>query len=139
MSAPIVDPSQSPDLPSPQIIQANLKQFQQEVAHFKRGVQQFQIDIRQVQAEIQSEMANIRNHVAPIRHLVPPTHPQSRRTTQLNRAHQVALTQFLDRGSRLWYWTSHGLIMVGTFVIGNAILHPFEPWLRAWIHHRLGR
>lgn len=118
------------------MIQANLKQFQQEVADFKRGVQQFQADVQQLQAEIQQEMADIRCHIAPIRHLAPPTHPSA---TRINLVHQAALTQFLERGSKLWYWTSHGLIMVGTFVIGNAILHPFEPWLRAWIHHLLGR
>ncbi|MDS3862117.1 hypothetical protein RIF25_15040 [Thermosynechococcaceae cyanobacterium BACA0444] len=131
--------SPSLDRSAPARFQANLQQFQQDVAQFQRGTQQFQTDVRQLQAEIQTEMANIRSHVAPLRHLAPPTHPQSRHNPQLNQAQQAALSQFLDRGSRLWYWTSHGLIFIGTFVIGNAILHPFEPWLRAWIDHLLGR
>lgn len=130
--------SPSLDHTAPARFRANLRQFQHDIAQFQRGTQQFQTDVRQLQAEMQSEMANIRNHIAPLRHLASPTHLQTP-PSQLNRAQQAALTQFLDRGSRLWYWTSHGLILVGTFVIGNALLHPFEPWLRAWLHHFLGR
>lgn len=141
MAAPLFQPSQFSTPPSSTQIRANLKQFQSDIAQLKRGTQQFQVDVQQLKAETQQEIANLRRHVAPIRHLGPPTRPQTtpRNSSPLNLAHQTALTQFLERGNRLWYWTSHGLIFIGTLVIGNAIVHPFEPWLRAWIHHHLGR
>ncbi len=118
----------------------NFYQFHQDVAEFNRGIADFRGAVSQIQAEIYQEMYTIRAAVQPLRvqsptPMIPVRDPQQQR----EHSHQVAMSQFWQRGGRLWYWTSHGLIFVGTLLGGNALLHPFEPALHAWLYTLLGR